>query len=112
FPPLATGVCICSMVRSTAAFRAAVIRSLVLLARPRPGLRRNLGACRAYLTCKVMLYIPIDRCQPAPYRRDMIKSFKDKGLERFATRGDHSKLSVQNHDRVARILARLDAAQV
>jgi proteic killer suppression protein len=42
----------------------------------------------------------------------MIKSFKDKGLERFATRGDHSKLSVQNHDRVARILARLDAAQV
>ena len=40
----------------------------------------------------------------------MIRSFKDKGLQRFATKGDPSKLSVQNPARVERILARLDAA--
>lgn len=42
----------------------------------------------------------------------MIKSFKNKGLRRFAEKGDASKLSVQNADRIRRILARLDAAAV
>lgn len=41
----------------------------------------------------------------------MIKSFKDKGLERFATKGDASKLSVQNEAKVAQILQALDDAE-
>lgn len=41
----------------------------------------------------------------------MIKSFKSKGLERFATKGDRSKLSVPNVARVERILARLSVAK-
>ena len=40
----------------------------------------------------------------------MIRSFKSKGLQRFAEKGDPSKLSVQNHDRIARLLRRLDVA--
>jgi len=40
----------------------------------------------------------------------MIQSFRNKGLLRFAQWGDASKLSVQNHDRVRRILQRLDVA--
>jgi len=40
----------------------------------------------------------------------MIKSFKSKGLERFATKGDASKLAVQNPARIARILTALNAA--
>ena len=40
----------------------------------------------------------------------MIKSFKHKGLERFAKSSDHSKLSVPNKARVERILAALDVA--
>ncbi|MDE2487199.1 MAG: type II toxin-antitoxin system RelE/ParE family toxin [Alphaproteobacteria bacterium] len=40
----------------------------------------------------------------------MIRSFKNKGLERFASKGDASKLSVQNKARITRILQRLDAA--
>ena len=40
----------------------------------------------------------------------MIRSFRSKTLRRFAERGDVAKLSVQNHDRIRRLLARLDAA--
>lgn len=40
----------------------------------------------------------------------MIKSFRDKGLERFASKGDRSKLSVPNLARVERILRALDTA--
>ena len=40
----------------------------------------------------------------------MIKSFKHKGLKRFAETGDPSKLSVQKPDRIERILSRLDLA--
>jgi toxin HigB-1 len=40
----------------------------------------------------------------------MIRSFRSKGLERFAARGDRSRLSVQNLSRIERILARLDVA--
>ena len=40
----------------------------------------------------------------------MIRSFRSKALKRFAESGDASKLSVQNIDRVSRILrALLDA---
>ena len=45
-----------------------------------------------------------------PYIRGMIKSFRNKALRTFAAKGDASKLSVQNTDRVARILSLLDAA--
>lgn len=41
----------------------------------------------------------------------MIRSFWNKGLQRFAERGDASKLSVQNVDRVRRLLQRLDVAK-
>ena len=40
----------------------------------------------------------------------MIRSFRDKGLERFATTGDASRLSVPNSGRVRRILAMLEVA--
>jgi proteic killer suppression protein len=40
----------------------------------------------------------------------MVRSLRSKALRRFAERGDASKLSVQNPDRIRRILARLDAA--
>jgi proteic killer suppression protein len=40
----------------------------------------------------------------------MIKSFRSKGLARFAKSGDASKLSVQNPKRITRILRALDAA--
>jgi proteic killer suppression protein len=40
----------------------------------------------------------------------MIRSFKNKALQRFAEKDDPSKLSVQNHDRIVRLLRRLDAA--
>jgi proteic killer suppression protein len=37
----------------------------------------------------------------------VIKSYRDKGLKRFATKGDASKLSVRNVDRITRVLATL-----
>jgi proteic killer suppression protein len=40
----------------------------------------------------------------------MIRTFRSKGLKRFAERGEPSKLSVPNVDRVRRILARLNAS--
>lgn len=40
----------------------------------------------------------------------MIRSFRSKALRLFAQRGDASKLSVPNTDRIRRILARLDAS--
>ena len=40
----------------------------------------------------------------------MIKSFRSKALRNFAAKGGASKLSVQNLDRVARILSLFDAA--
>lgn len=40
----------------------------------------------------------------------MIRSFRSKALQRFSDKGDVSKLSVQNHARVRRILSLLDAA--
>lgn len=42
----------------------------------------------------------------------MIKDFKSKALRKFYETGDASKLPVQNHDRVRRILVRLDEAVV
>ena len=41
----------------------------------------------------------------------MIRSFRSKGLQRFAERGDASRPSVQNPDRLRRILLALDAAK-
>lgn len=40
----------------------------------------------------------------------MIRSFRSKGLRRFAEKGDAARLSVQNPDRIRRILAMLNAA--
>lgn len=41
----------------------------------------------------------------------MIKSFRNKGLELFATKGNARKLSVQNPKRIALILDLLEAAK-
>ena len=41
----------------------------------------------------------------------MIRSFRDKGLRRFAETGDPSRLSVRNPARIARILGSLEAAR-
>ena len=40
----------------------------------------------------------------------MIRSYRSKALRRFAEQGDASKLSVQNLERVRRILLTLEAA--
>lgn len=40
----------------------------------------------------------------------MIRSFRSKNLRRFAETGDGSKLSVQNLDRIRRILLQLNAS--
>ena len=52
----------------------------------------------------------LDKCQEMPYNVSMIKTYTSKALEAFATKGDGSKLPVQNHNRVRRILLTLDAA--
>ena len=49
-------------------------------------------------------------CIALPYIRRVIRSFRSKGLERFAAKGDPSRLSVPNVGRVRRILSALDAA--
>jgi proteic killer suppression protein len=41
----------------------------------------------------------------------VIRSFRNKGLRRFAEHGDPSRLSVQNRDRIRRILLALDATR-
>jgi len=46
-----------------------------------------------------------------PYTITVIRSYRSKPLRRFAERGDASKLSVQNPDRIRRILLALDAAK-
>ena len=40
----------------------------------------------------------------------MIKSFRHKGLDRFFTKSDRSKIDARQADRIRRILDRLDAA--
>lgn len=40
----------------------------------------------------------------------MIESFRHKGLERFFTKSDRSKIDAKQADRIRRILDRLDAA--
>ena len=42
----------------------------------------------------------------------MIRSFRSKPLQRFAEKGDTRRLSVQNVDRVRRILVQLNAARL
>ena len=49
---------------------------------------------------------------PLPYTATVIRSFRSKALRRFVERGDASKLSVQNPDRIRRILLALDVAKL
>jgi proteic killer suppression protein len=42
----------------------------------------------------------------------MIRTFRSKGLKRFAETGDASKLSVQNERRIRQILLALNAARL
>jgi proteic killer suppression protein len=52
----------------------------------------------------------LDNCKLRPYIVDMIRSFRDKALERFFATGDGRRLSVQNTKRIANILRALDDA--
>jgi proteic killer suppression protein len=56
--------------------------------------------------CKALL----DICMLLPYITNMIRSFRNKGLERFFATGDGRRLSVQNTGRIANILRALDDA--
>ena len=42
----------------------------------------------------------------------MIRSFRHKGLERFFTRGDRSRIDARQADRIERILDRLDSVSL
>jgi len=53
----------------------------------------------------------LDNCKALPYNDAVIRSFRSKGLRRFAEHGDSSKLSVQNPDRIRRILLALNVAK-
>src|SRR3979490_3145861 len=52
-------------------------------------------------SCKALL----DSRKLLPYVAGMIRSFRDKALERFFATGDGRRLSVQNSKRVANIFA-------
>src|SRR5258708_15179262 len=67
-----------------------------------------MGGCE---NCKAVAYNSLANCLARPYSFLMIKSFRSKGLERFASKGDAKKLSVPNIARVERILAALNAAR-
>jgi len=62
------------------------------------------GNCHDY--CKAFL----DNRKPLPYKVGMIRSFRDKALERFFATGDGRRLSVQNTKRIANVLRSLDDA--
>src|SRR5260370_42673751 len=49
----------------------------------------------------------LDNRKPLPYKVGMIRSFRDKALERFFATGDGRRLSVQNTKRIANILRSL-----
>ena len=69
--------------------------------------RRSRGDERKPRTDRKVL---LDKCKPLPYILGMIRSFRDKPLERFFGTGDGRRLSVQNTRRVANILRSLDDA--
>jgi proteic killer suppression protein len=52
----------------------------------------------------------LDTCKALTYIAGVIRSFRDKALERFFATGDGRRLSVQNTRRVANILRALDDA--
>lgn len=66
------------------------------------------GVIQRGVSCNLLL----DTCMPLPYSPVVIRSFRNKGLERFSTKGDRSKLSVPNTARLERILAALNAASL
>src|ERR1700687_2335737 len=52
----------------------------------------------------------LDSCKVLPYILRMIRSLRDKSLQRFFATGDGRRLSVQNPKRIANILRSLDDA--
>jgi toxin HigB-1 len=52
----------------------------------------------------------LDACKALTYIIDVIRSFRDKALERFFATGDGRRLSVQNTRRIANVLRALDDA--
>ena len=54
----------------------------------------------------------LDVSHKPTYSISVIRSFRSKALKRFAATGNGSKLPVQNHDRLRRLLDRLEASVV
>lgn len=52
----------------------------------------------------------LDNCKALSYSASVIRSFRNKALERFFATGDGRRLSVQNTKRIADILRALDDA--
>ena len=69
--------------------------------------RISLCSCGLLATNRKAL---LDTCKILPYITGMIRSFRDKPLERFFATGDGRRLSVQNTKRIANILRALDDA--
>ena len=73
-----------------------------------PSLMRWIGDARAFIIhCQDQLA----NCKAVPYNSAVVRSFRSKGLRRFAERGDPATLNVQQPDRIRRILLALDAAK-
>jgi proteic killer suppression protein len=70
--------------------------------------RIALGSIRATLAdCRKAA---LDKCKALAYTIGVIRSFRDRALERFFATGDGRRLSVQNTGRIANILRALDDA--
>jgi proteic killer suppression protein len=54
--------------------------------------------------------VALDNCKALAYIIGVIRSFRDRALERFFATGDGRRLSVQNTRRIANILRALDDA--
>lgn len=63
--------------------------------------------CAGYARCRKAT---LDKCKALTYISGVIRSFRDKTLERFFATGDGRRLSVQNTRRIANILRALDDA--
>lgn len=74
-------------------------------------MRRGFRTCPpGALPCGLQLDPPIDNCQFTFYKPYMIVGFRHKGLKRFYETDDRSKLPAALVERIAIILADLDAA--
>lgn len=57
------------------------------------------------------IWVELDNCHIADYIYPMIESIRHKGLKRFFTKGDVSKLPAEQVSKIRDILARLNVAE-